>query len=369
MGITGYATGEGTARYRDRMVKGGAHATHFKDGLGGLALSSIGLGTYLGDYDTKTDALYVEAIKQAAASGCNVFDSAINYRCQRSERVIGQALAELVRDKTIARDEAVVATKGGFIPYDGAPPQDPYAFIQKTFVMPGIIDSQDIVAECHCITPSYLRHQLQASLMNLGLDCVDIYYVHNPEMQLDEVPHDEFMKRMRAAFEMLERAATQGKLRVYGTATWNGYRIKPGAQGYLSLESLVKLAEEVGGPQHHFKVIQLPFNLGMLEVLAEQTQTYRGQPVSLLEAAKALDMYVMASATILQGQLAKNLSDQIRKSLGEGTDAQRAIQFVRSTPGMGTALVGMKRAEHVRENLAVASSALLTADQFASLFA
>jgi aryl-alcohol dehydrogenase-like predicted oxidoreductase len=369
MPLIGYATDTGTRRYRERVVDSGlAHPEHFREGFDDLVLSSIGLGTYLGGHDAGTDSLYLAAIKQAVSSGCNVLDSAINYRCQRSERVIGRALADLAREGTAVRDEVVVATKGGFIPYDGTPPGDPYAYLQETFVMPGIIKSSDVVVDCHCMAPAYLRHQLDKSLANLELSCLDVYYLHNPETQLDQVPQGEFLKRMRAAFEVLEQAVGETKLRVYGTATWNGYRCRPGSRGYLSLEALVRIAREVGGPGHHFKVIQLPYNLGMPEALAEQTQQINGKPVSLLEAAKALDIYVMSSASILQGRLSRGLPSQMQAVLGERTDAQRAIQFVRSTPGLGTALVGMKRAEHVRDNLAVARRAPLKPDQFSKIF-
>ncbi|MGH7232107.1 MAG: aldo/keto reductase [Nitrospiraceae bacterium] len=368
MVLSAYATVEGTRRYRERMVARGVAPGHFREDLGGLSLSSIGLGTYLGGHDAKTDALYLDAIKRALVSGCNVLDSAINYRCQRSERVIGQALGELHRDGAVARDEILVATKGGFIPYDDAPPRDGDAYLQKTFVKPGIITTRDVVADCHCMTPAYLRHQLDASLANLGLSCVDVYCLHNPETQLDHVSQSDFLTRMREAFTVLEGAAAQGKLRMYGTATWNGYRASLGSQGHLSLERLADLAREVGGKGHHFKVIQLPYNLGMPEALAQQTQMLKGSKVSVLEAAKALDLYVMASATILQGQLDGSLPDDVREVLGQDTDAQRSIQFVRSTPGLGTALVGMKQADHVRDNLAVAGRAPLAPDEFAKLF-
>ena len=369
MAIEGYATIEGTRRYRERMVAAGiAHPEHFREGLGGLALSSVGLGTYLGGHDAGTDALYLASVEQAVAAGCNVLDSAINYRWQRSERVIGQALNEMVRDGAVRRDELLIATKGGFIPFDGTPPRDSYAYVLQTFVNPGIISSADVVADCHCMTPGYLRHQLNMSLTNLGLSCLDVYYLHNPETQLDAVSREEFMARMRKAFEMLEEAVSQGKLRLYGTATWNGYRSRPGSRGHLSLEALVGMAREVGGKEHHFKVIQLPYNLGMPEALAQQTQSLNGSTVSLLEAAKVLDVYVMSSASILQGQLSRGLPSDVTEVLGDGTDAQRAIQFVRSTPGMGTALVGMKQAEHVRDNLAVARRAPLTPEQFTKLF-
>src|SRR2546426_12450665 len=137
----------------------------------------------------------------------------------------------------------------------------------------------------------------------------------------------------------------------------------------FSLEALVRLAEEVGGKDHHFKVMQLPYNIGMPEALAAKTQSFNGTTVPLLVAAKALDIYVMISAPILQGRLARGLPADLHQALGEGTDAQRALQFVRSTPGIGTALVGMKQADHVRDNMALARRAPLSPDQIAKLFA
>lgn len=370
MGIVGYATAEGTARYRDRMVAAGAtDAHHFRDALGGLAVSSIGLGTYLGGYDALTDQLYLEAIKGAVALGCNVLDTAINYRCQRSERVIGQALRDLTAAGIAQRDEILVTTKGGFIPYDDTPPSDTYGYFQRVFVQPGIVKVTDLVADCHCMTPDYLRHQIDQSLANLGLAAVDVYYLHNPETQLDHVSRSEFLARMRAAFETLELAVAEGKLRVYGTATWNGYRRRATAPDHLSLEALVGLAREVGGERHHFKVVQLPYNLGMPEAYVALTQTVHNKAQTVLEAAQALGVYVMSSASVLQGQLTKGLPGFMRSVLGEGTDAQRSIQMVRSTPGLGTALVGMKQVEHVRENLAVAKLAPLSPLQLTSEFA
>jgi aryl-alcohol dehydrogenase-like predicted oxidoreductase len=44
------------------------------------------------------------------------------------------------------------------------------------------------------------------------------------------------------------------------------------------------------------------------------------------------------------------------------------LQFVRSTPGIGTALIGMKQADHVRDNMALARLAPLSSDQIAKLF-
>lgn len=366
MKLPGSATAEGTARYRDRFA-GNIPPEHFRQ-VRELWMSSIGLGTYLGNYDDATDQQYHQAVVRAVESGCNVIDSAINYRLQRSERSIGTALKELAT-KGYGRDELVVATKGGFLPYDATPPKDAKKYIEDTFIKSGIAGGADIVSGCHCMTPRYLLHQLDCSLRNLDIECVDIYYVHNPETQLGKISRAEFDQRLSKAFATLEEAVSAGKIRMYGTATWNGYRNESGAKDYLSLADVVALAEKTGGKQHHFQVIQLPLNLGMSEALSATNQTVGGKQLTLLEAAQALGVTVMCSASVLQGQLTRNLPPIIRETFDNlDTDGQRALQFVRSTPGVTTALVGMKQLDHVEENLKAARVAPASWEQYSKLF-
>jgi len=322
----------------------------------------------LGNYDEATDAQYHQAVVGAVESGCNVIDTAINYRCQRSERSIGTALKELAQ-KGYGRDELMIATKGGFLPFDSMPPSDPKNYILKTFVESGVAAAADIVGGYHCMTPRYLLNQLESSLSNLDLECVDIYYVHNPESQLGKISAEEFDARLVNAFEAFEQAVARGKLRLYGTATWNAYRNPPEAKDYLSLAHVVSLAEKAGGKDHHFRIVQLPLNLGMTEALSNANQQVDGKSMTLLEAAQHLGVTVMCSASVLQGQLTRNLPDLIRDTFeGLETDGQRALQFVRSTPGVTTALVGMKQLNHVEENLKTARIAPAPWEQYSKLF-
>jgi aryl-alcohol dehydrogenase-like predicted oxidoreductase len=353
--LKGSATSGGTATYRGAQGSGAADG-HFREWRG-LTLSSVGIGTYLGPDDDATDALYEAAVERAIASGINVVDSAVNYRGQRSERAVGRALGRLVSGGGVAREAVVVATKGGFLPFDGPAP-------------PGLLRSGDLVAGCHCMTPRYLEDQIERSRVNLGVETIDIYYLHNPETQLGEVSRPPFMRRLRAAFEFLESAARDRRIGVYGTSTWSGYRQPQAARDFLSLPDLVALAEEVGGPEHHFRVVQLPYNLAMPEAFTLANQGTGRALVPLLEAARQLGVYVMSSASIYQGQLAKNLPPLIARFLpGLDTDAQRALQFVRSTPGVGTALIGMKTAGHVAEAARLGAVSPVPWEEFQKLFA
>lgn len=314
-------------------------------------MSSIGLGTYLGQPDEQTDRRYTEAVVRAVELGANVIDSAANYRFQRSERSIGAALTGL-KARGFARDEVVICTKGGYLPFDGAPPRDVRAYVEENFIKTGIASWGDIAGGSHCMTPGYLASQLEQSLRNMNLDCVDVYYVHNPESQLSAVSSEEFRRRLRAAFEFLEQSVAQGKIQNYGVATWNGFRVDPNARGYHSLEQMVEVARDIAGDPHHFRFIQLPVSLAMPEALFFPNQKVGDQWMTVVEAAQRLGVNVIASASILQGQVARGLPEAIRQAMGSlATDAQTGIQFVRSAPGINTALVGMSNVAHVEENL------------------
>ena len=364
--IEGFATAEGTAAHRARHpTTAPAHWRTWQ----GRALSSIGLGTYLGAADDAGDRAYEAAIGRALALGLNVIDSAINYRHQRSERSIGRALRSAIGGGQVAREGVVVATKGGYLPFDGAPPASAGAYWTSAYVRPGIVAAGDVVAGGHAMTPRYLADQLDRSLANLGLSTVDVYYVHNPEIQLAHVDRATFLARLRAAFAALEAAVDAGKVRCYGAATWQGCRQPVGAPDHLGLAELVELARDVAGERHHFAVVQVPYNLGMTEAFTVANQPVQGETLSLLQAAERLGVYVMTSASIHQGQLARNLPPVIGQFLpGLDTDAQRALQFVRSTPGVGTALVGMQRPEHVEENAALSRTPPLAWAEFRRLF-
>ena len=366
MPLNGCATPEGTTLYRERFRQVAAE-NHFRPRQD-LWLSSIGIGTYLGNPNQETDRRYVEALVRAVELGANVIDTAANYRFQKSERSIGAALKEL-SDRGFAREEIFICTKGGYLAFDEAPPLNARQYIEDNFIKTGIASFNDIAGGAHCMTPRYLANQLDQSLRNMNLSCVDVYYVHNPESQLSAVSHGEFWKRLNAAFEFLEQSVADGKIRNYGVATWNGFRAEPDSRDYHSLETTVALARSLAGDKHHFRFIQLPLNLAMPEALFFENQKLGDEYVSVLQAAEALGVNVIAGASILQGQVARGLPEAIRDSLGSlATDAQTGIQFVRSAPGITTALVGMSRVAHVEENLQLVGVARARAEDLISVF-
>ena len=347
------ATTLGTRRFSERAS---ARSPDFYGTLPRrLTTSILGVGTYLGDCTNEDDEAYTSTVHAAITAGVNLFDTAINYRCQRSERALGRAIVEAIASGEVRRDELVVCSKGGYVALDNEPPasREAYdAWMERELLTPGILDRDGLVRGGHSIAPRFLAYQLAKSRANLGLQAIDIYYVHNPEEQLLAVDRATFHARVRAAFALLEERAEAGEIAGYGCATWSGFRVAPDHRQHLTLAELIALAREVGGTAHHFRAVQLPVSLAMPEAARLPTQPLGRKMVPLLEAADALGVGVVASAPLMQGHLTKGLPPEVHALFpGCTTDAQRALRFTASLPGVSAVLAGMRSAAHLTENL------------------
>jgi aryl-alcohol dehydrogenase-like predicted oxidoreductase len=320
-----------------------------------LVASALGMGTYLGDCTDAEDAAYTQTVRAGIVAGINVIDTAINYRCQRSERAVGHAVVEAIAAGEVRRDELIVCTKGGYVALDGEPPASREAYqqwLERELFASGLVAREELVRGGHAIAPRYLAHQLERSRANLGLRTIDIYYLHNPEEQLLGVDRETFRERMRAAFALLEERAAAGEIAGYGCATWLGLRVPPEHRQHLTLAELIALARDVGGTTHHFRAVQLPVSLAMPEAARLPTQPLGRKLVPLLEAAEALGVGVVASAPLMQGRLTTGLPNEVHELFpGCTTDAQRALRFTSSLPGVNVVLAGMRRPDHLAENL------------------
>jgi aryl-alcohol dehydrogenase-like predicted oxidoreductase len=367
--VQGFATSDGTARYRARFAH--LHSAGFfrqVQEADQLWISSIGLGTYLGEADAATDAAYTEAVAQSLRSGIDLVDSAINYRNQRSERNIGAALKQLISQRELQRDEVVICTKAGYLTLDGDMPADPRAYFQNEYINTGILDPKQVV-NMNCVAPDFLYDQLERSRKNLGLETVDVFYIHNPESQLSGgLSRNAFLARLKPSFQMLEEAVTARKIRFYGVATWNGFRMPVEAPDAMNLIDLVGMAREIAGENHHFRFIQMPFNLAMHEAWGFKNQAAGEDRLTIFDAAARLGVAVIGSASISQGNLAAGMPAFVKQKVGLQTDSANAIQFARSAPGITASLIGMSKKHHVIENIKVGAQPLMPREQWESLF-
>ena len=163
-------------------------------------------------------------MKKSILSGVNVIDTAINYRAQKSERSIGKALSELITENLIKREEVFICTKNGYVTNDGDIQEDFMQYVMRELGQPGIVKEGDISSGYHCMTIPYLQDQLERSLKNLDLECIDLMYLHNAVEGHPEMSKSQFLDNLKKVFEFYEEKRKEGKIRFYGLATWECFR-------------------------------------------------------------------------------------------------------------------------------------------------
>lgn len=187
----------------------------------------------------------------------------------------------------------------------------------------------------HSIHPAFLEDQLDRSLSNIGVETLDLYYLHNIEAQLPHIQQDKLFDRLAKAFEFCEKKVQDGKIRSYGLATWACFRAKPKeSKLHLNLQDIEKIAQKVGGEKHKFKYVQLPFNIIMPEAFLEKWQDVKtGDKTTretFFQAAKACNINVITSSPLAQGLMIQvPLNVDLFKVANLGA---KHLQFARSIP-------------------------------------
>ena len=333
--ISGFATSEGTQNFAKNSK---ANPNNFKK-IQELTLSNVGIGTYLGNPDSQTDEAVKNAVKQSVISGVNVIDTAINYRAQKAERSVGKAISELVSEGKISRDQIFLCTKNGYLTNDADVPKEFWEYVKTEYTQKGVLKEGDVTSGYHCM--------------------------HNAvEGQINDVSKEKFLENLFAVFDFYEKKRQEGKIKFYGLATWECFRVPNDNPQYLSLQDTVKMAKEIAGEGHGFRFIQLPYNLHFDQALLKKNQLFDGSNVSILEAASKLGLGVFTSVPFMQGRL---LAPGVMPEFNEMKPPLRALQFIRSTPGVLAPLVGQKSSEHVKENLEIMQIPPIEESEFTSL--
>jgi aryl-alcohol dehydrogenase-like predicted oxidoreductase len=366
--IPGRATAEGTRRFAARFA---GLPGHFRV-PDRLALSSIGLGTRGGEAGGADDVAYRGAVLRALELGCNVFDSSIAYRSMTSERALGAALRRAFARGLAARDEVFAISKCGYLSIDPASPlvlRDPRRYLSATYVDSGLVDPDEAVNGVHVLSPRFVRDQLRRSRENLGLATLDLYCLDDPELQLLAHGPDAFRARLRAVIAELEEAVRAGEIASWGISSWSGFITPHTEKGHLSISELLELALDVGGADHHLRGFALPYGAGVTQALSVDSQFVPGGTAGVLEALRDTGSAVFAAAPLARGRAVRGLPRFVAEHLpGLASDAARALQLARSTPGVSSALVGMRDLSHVEQNLGIARVAPASAQAVEALY-
>ena len=193
-----------------------------------------------------------------------------------------------------------------------------------------------------------LEEEIENSLENMGLSCIDVYYINNPELVHLAAGKEVFDQKIHEAFTVLEKKAKEKKIRRYGIATWNGLRQKPRTKGLLNLKSLFTIAQEIAGENHHFKVVQLPLNLVMLEANKSTNQEEEQTPLQMIEE---LGLSLTISSPLMQARVL-SLPERVFATMPkELSRSMKSLQFVLAEKMVSSAIVGMTTDAHLHENI------------------
>ncbi len=364
--LSGHITDHGSRDFAQLAMKNGVLKEHFRE-FRSLTLSSLGMGTYLGDTNSETDKLVEESVYKSISSGAiNVIDTAINYRLQKAERSVGRALRRLLHNGVVKRDGIFVATKNGYLTADADLPVDFWDYIHKELVKPGKLKPDEIAGEAHSMSVPFLRDQFERSRRNLGLEAIDLLYLHNAaESWLQEIGVRRFLEKLEPVFSNYEEERKRGRLLFYGLATWSSLRVPKDDPEHINLDDIVEVAKSVGGDEHGLRFIQLPLNIAMSEALLMKNQRIADEPMTVLEAAHRLGMWVFTSAPLGQGRL----THHSRLPAIENSKVLSLLQFARSShPAVVGPLIGQKEPNHVEENLKLARIPPLSSEKFSEFY-
>lgn len=374
--IAGSATAQATQAYA-RALEGCTAQGHFSDFTRRrIRLSSIGVGTFPGAATPQVDARIAALVSCALQRGINVVDCAAHYRYGRSLAAVGAGLRDALAHG-VKRAAVFLISKGGFLTFEGGRPEDPGAWFEAHIARAGLGARDDLARDVHLLSPEYIDHQIDFSRERMGIEALDAFLIDQPEVHIPVIGKEQLNRKLGRVFVRLERAVREGRIGCYGISTYEGFRVETDHPMFQSVPSLLGLAEraarEAGGAEsarHHFRLVQIPFNQVMPEGFTRfNCVTGKGNVASTLQACRQLNVYVMASHTLMKGHLARQSVDIVAHALADlPNPVQRAIQFNRSTPGLGTTLVGISDPAHLEDALAVVRIPPLERKAYLSLY-
>ncbi len=297
-------------------------------GRSALEVSPIAFGTWQlsGDWGEFDEREAIEAIRFARERGVNFFDTAQAYGFGASERMLGRALRH---DLDHRRDEVVIATKGGL----------------------RLDDERGLVRDS---SPAWLRQGVEQSLRELGLEYIDLYQVHWPDL---DVPFAETAGALR---EMIG----EGKIRHVGVSNFDAAPMTEFAQT-LPVETL-----------------QPPFSLFNREMEAEVLAYCREHDIGVLvygplahglltgamgpDTSFARDDWRRVSPSLSGDTFRRNLQvverlERFSRERGYQV-SQLAIAWTLAHAGVQVAIVGSRRQQHIAESLGAAELKLSDQD-------
>jgi aryl-alcohol dehydrogenase-like predicted oxidoreductase len=291
-------------------------------------VSPIGFGGYR--IDTQNPA-HEQALRKAIINGVNLVDTSTNYAYGQSETLIGSVVNNLTEKDNIKRKDLVIVTKAGYVQGENLDLAQKRDSQNKPF--PEMVKYME---GCwHCIHEDFLENQLKQSLNRLKIKTIDIFLIHNPEYFLlneknrgvlnANQAQDQYYKRIYSAFLWLEQKVAQGMISAYGISS-NTFVDPSTDYTFTSLERIINMAETISS-DHHFKVIQFPFNLFEPSACFEKNQKNNSSTLLELAMEKKIATLVNRPLNSMVGKRLIRLAN-FRKSDAE--DVKNSLQNIQN---------------------------------------
>jgi len=285
----------------------GLHATRL--GLGGVALSGARPAT--DPQQTTSEAEAIALIHRSLALGLNYLDTAPMYGVGDSERRYGQAL------RGLARNSYVLSTKVGRV-LRPSEPDSAHITWAFDFSRQGVLES------------------FESSLERLGLERIDILYIHDPD--------EHYEQALRQAFPVLMELRAQGHVAAIG-AGMNQWEMelafaKEGHCDCFLLAGRYTLLDQTALPEflpycveHHISVVAGgPYNSGILAVGPREGATfnYRAASAEMMDKARHINAVCERYQVPLKAA---------------------ALQFILAHPAIVSVIPGARTVAEVEENV------------------
>jgi aryl-alcohol dehydrogenase-like predicted oxidoreductase len=327
-----------------------------------MILPLLGIGTYLGDVNDNTDKKIIDVLNVALKNKINFIDTAPNYRFGRSEKLIGNFLSKVDRNKII------LSTKVGFLPVNNSSIKDYKLYFEQYFIKQGIINISDIYGDWQSFSPRYIKWQIEDSLKNLNTNYIDIYFLHNPEEIRPYVTKYKFYDIIFNAFKQINKEILNGKIKYVGISSWNGFIRNKDKSISIDLEKIIEISKNTL-VKNSFKYIQIPYNLGMTEHLTQKSQIINKQKCSLISASKKYSLKIISNAPFHNGKLFSiDFPHQISNICNSNNKSEAALKFALSNPGVDLVLMGTTNINHLYKAIHTTSKERISPSSYKKLF-
>jgi aryl-alcohol dehydrogenase-like predicted oxidoreductase len=315
-------------------------------GKSGIESSAVGMGCWAiggpwtfkgqaagwGQIDDKES---IRAVHLALDMGVSLFDTAANYGCGHSERVLSKAIND-------RRDRVVIATKFGYNVDENAKEVRPYDDDEENGDIAG-----------------HLRSDCEASLRRLNTDYIDIYQLHVWGYDIS---------KSREVRELLEALVSEGKIRAYGWSTDRVGAVRDFAQG-LNCTAVQQQLNVFEGGQELLRLCgelnlaslnRGPLGMGILTGKFTLESTFADDDVR----SRASEWFPGLRGQGVNPEWLEKL-EAIREILTSSgrTLAQGALAWIWAASPMTVPIPGFKTAKQVQENAAAMQYGPLLSDQ------